>query len=119
MREQGLFAQRPRHRTVTTESEKGAQVAPNLLQRDFSAKGPNTKWDADTTCIGMAEGWAMAAIQDATLVAQALHMAIARRRPKAGLLHHSVHGSNYTSESYQALYLCGSSAICYTPTVPN
>ena len=36
MREQGLFAKRPRHRTVTTQSEPGAQVAPNLLQRDES-----------------------------------------------------------------------------------
>ena len=45
----------------------------------------------------------MAAIQDATLVAQALEMAIARRPPQAGLLHHSDRGSTYTSESYQAL----------------
>ncbi len=51
MREQGLFAKRPRHRTVTTHSESGAQVAPNLLQRDFSADEPNTKWVADTTSI--------------------------------------------------------------------
>ncbi len=45
----------------------------------------------------------MAAIQDATLVTQALHMAVARRRPQAGLLHHTDRGSTYTSESYQAL----------------
>src|SRR5450755_903094 len=51
MREQGLFARRPRHRTGTTHSEPGAQVAPNLLQRDFSADQPNTKWVADTTYI--------------------------------------------------------------------
>lgn len=56
MREQGLFAQRPRHRTVTTKSEPGAQVAPNLLQRDFSADEPNSKWVADTTYIWTAEG---------------------------------------------------------------
>ena len=120
MREQELFAQRPRHRTVTTKSEPGAQVAPNLLQRDFRADQPNTKWVADTTYIWTAEGWlylavvldlfsrmvvgwSMAACQDATLVVQALHMAIARRRPQAGLLHHSDRGSTYTSESYQAL----------------
>jgi putative transposase len=36
MREQGLFAKRPRHRTITTQSEPGAQAAPNLLQRDES-----------------------------------------------------------------------------------
>jgi putative transposase len=106
MREQGLFAKRPRHRTVPTQSEPGAQVAPNLLQRNFSADQPNTKWVADTTYIWTAEGWlylavvldlfsrlvvgwSMAAIQDATLVTQALRMAVARRRPQAGLLHHS------------------------------
>src|SRR5258707_9509979 len=121
MREQGLFAQRPRHRTVTTKSEPGAQVAPNLLQRDFSADQPDKKWVADTTYIWTAEGWlylavvldlfsrmvvgwSMAAIQDATLVVQALQMAIVRRRPQAGLLHHTDRGSTYTSESYQALF---------------
>ena len=120
MREQELFAQRPRHRTITTKSEPGAQVAPNLLQRDFSAEQPNTRWVADTTYIWTAEGWlylavvldlfsrmvvgwSMAATQDATLVIQALQMAITRRRPPAGLLHHSDRGSTYTSESYQAL----------------
>lgn len=119
MREQGLSVQRSRHRTVTTHSEPGAPVAPNLLQRDFTASQPNTKWVADTTFIWTAEGWlylavvldlfsrmvvgwSMAATQDAALVVQALHMAIARRCPQAGLLHHSDRGSTYTSESYQA-----------------
>jgi putative transposase len=120
MREQGLFAQRPRHRRVTTKSEPDALVAPNLLQRDFSADQPNTKWVADTTYIWTAEGWlylavvldlfsrmvvgwSMAAIQDATLVTQALCMAVARRRPQSGLLQHTDRGSTYTSESYQVL----------------
>jgi transposase InsO family protein len=120
MRDQGLFARRPRHRTITTQSEPGAPVAPNLLQRDFSAEQPNAKWVADTTYIWTAEGWlylavvldlfsrmvvgwSMAAVQDATLVVHALHMAIARRRPQAGLLHHTDRGSTYTSESYQAI----------------
>jgi len=48
-------------------------------------------------------GWAMAAIQDATLVTQALHLAVTRRRPQAGLLHHCDRGSPYTSEGYQSL----------------
>ena len=51
----------------------------------------------------MVVGWSMAAIQDATLVVQALRMALARRRPQAGLLHHSDRGSTYTSQSYQEL----------------
>lgn len=95
-------------------------MAPNLLQRDFSADQPNAKWVADTTYIWTAEGWlylavvldlfsrmvvgwSMATIQDATLVVQALQMALTRRCPQAGLLHHSDRGSTYTSESYQAL----------------
>jgi putative transposase len=52
----------------------------------------------------MVVGWSMAAaIQDATLIVQALHMALARRRPQARLLHHSDRGSTCTSEDYQAL----------------
>ena len=51
----------------------------------------------------MVVGWSMAIIQDATLVVQALHMAVARRRPQAALLHPSDRGSTYTSESYQVL----------------
>jgi putative transposase len=51
----------------------------------------------------MVVGWSMTAIQDATQVTQALSMAIARRRPQAGLLHHTDRGSTYTSESYQTL----------------
>ena len=84
------------------------------------ADEPDTKWVADTTYIWTAEGWlylavvldlfsrmvvgwSMAATQDATLVVHALQMAITRRRPQAGLLHHSDRGSTYTSESYQAI----------------
>jgi putative transposase len=119
MREQGLAARRPRHRTITTHSDPDAQVAPNLLHRDFHADEPDTKWVADTTSIWTAEGWlylavvldlfsrlvvgwSMAATQDVSLVIQALHMALARRHPARGLLHHSDRGSTYTSQSYQA-----------------
>jgi putative transposase len=113
MREQELVAKRPRHRTITTRSEEGASVAPNLLQQDFHADQPNQKWTTDTTYIWTPEGWlylavvldlfsrmvvgwSLAAIQDATLVVKALEMALARRRPQAGLLHHG--------DSWQYLY---------------
>lgn len=73
-------------------------MAPNLLQRDFSANAPNRKWVVDTTYLWTAEGWlylavvldlfsrmvvgwSLATIQDAALVVQALRMALARRRP--------------------------------------
>jgi len=120
MREQGLAARKAAHRTITTHSDPAAQAAPNLLQRDFHADKPDTKWVADTTYIWTAEGWlylavvldlfsrmvvgwSMAATQDATLVMQALRMAVTRRHPASGLLHHSDRGSTYTSQSYQAL----------------
>ena len=51
MGELGLSAQCSRHRTVTTKSEQGAQVAANLLQQDVSADHPNQNWTADTTSI--------------------------------------------------------------------
>lgn len=120
MHEQELVAKRPRHHTVTTKSEAGAPVAPNLLQQDFHAEQPNQKWTCDTTYIWTQEGWlylavvldlfsrriigwSMAATQDATLVEQALLMALAHRRPSTGVLHHSDRGSPYTSESSLAL----------------
>jgi putative transposase len=120
MRELQLSAQLPRHRTITTKSEKGVRVADNVLQRDFHADEPNCKWVTDTTYIWTREGWlylavvldlfsrlvvgwSMASIHDTTLVEQALQMALARRSPQAGLLHHSDRGSTYTAESYQAI----------------
>ena len=51
----------------------------------------------------MVGGWSLAAIQDGTLGINALRMAIAHRRPEAGLLHHTDRGSTSTSEDYQAL----------------
>jgi putative transposase len=77
-------------------------VAAHLLQQDFHADRPNQKWTTDTTYIWTQEGWlslavvldvfsrmvggwSMATIQDASLVLQALHMAIARRCPEAEL----------------------------------
>jgi putative transposase len=120
MRELGLKARCPQHRTVTTDSQHHDPVVPNLLDRDFSAPAPNTKWVTDITGVWTAEGWlyvaivldlfsrlvvgwAMAAHRDTELVEQAFHMAILRRHPGVGLLHHSDRGSQYTSGSYQAL----------------
>ena len=120
MQELHLSARRPRRRIMTTRSDVGAHFAPNLLDRDFEALAPNTKWVADVTYINTKQGWlylaavldlfsraivgwAMAAIQDEQLVEQALTMAIVHRRPDAGLLHHSDRGCQYTSEGYQAL----------------
>jgi len=112
---------RPRcHRTVTTDSQHSNPVAANLLDRDFTAEAPNTKWVTDITGMWTEEGWlsvvvvldlfsrmivgwAMAPRRDTELVEQALHMALAPRHLVSGLLHHSDRGSQYTSASYQVL----------------
>lgn len=115
-----LSARRPKQRVVTTKSDPTARFAPNLLQRNFVADAPDTKWVADVTFIATGQGWlslaavldifsraivgwAMEPIQDEALVEQALRMALGRRKPQAGLLHHSDRGSQYTSQGYQQL----------------
>jgi putative transposase len=120
MREQGLSAARRRHRTITTHSEAGARVAPNVVDQDFSATCPNEKWTGDITAIWTYEGWlylavvldlysrrvigwAMAATQDEALIEQAFRMALLARHPSAGVLFHSDRGSQYTSDAYRAL----------------
>ncbi len=120
MREHGLAARRPRHRTITTRSDPNARVAPNLLDRNFTATRPNEKRGGDITAIWTYEGWlylaavldlfsrrvvgwAMAASQDEALVEMAFRMALLQRRPQARLLHHTDQGCQYTSHAYQAL----------------
>jgi transposase InsO family protein len=116
MRKLGLRGRRRYHRTRTTDSQHSDPIAPNLLNRELSASAPNTKWVTNITAVWTAEGWlyvavvldlfsrlvvgwAMAAHRDAHLVEQALHMALVRRHPEAGLLPHSDRGSQYTSSS--------------------
>jgi putative transposase len=118
MREAGLCAKGKRHRVVTTRRDASHPVAPNLLHRDFTATEPNKKWATDITSIPTAQGWlylavildlysravvgwSMSASCDEELVAKAFHMALVRRRPKAGLLHHSDRGCQYTSRAYR------------------
>jgi len=120
MQERGISAQRKRRRVRTTDSHHSNPVAPNLLNRQFSASAPHTKWVTDITAIETAEGdlylagvvdiysrmavgWAMGNWRDEQLVTDALMMAVSRRRPHPGLLHHSDRGSQYTSQGYLAL----------------
>ena len=119
MREQGLSARRRHHKTITTKSEPGARVAPNVLDQNFTASRPNEKWTGDITAIWTYEGWlylavvldlfsrrvigwAMAAIQDEVLIETALQMALLGREPSAGMVFHSDRGSQYTSDAYRA-----------------
>ena len=120
MQQLGLSAGRKRSRKPTTKSDPRARFAPNRLNREFGAEQPNTKWVTDTKAVETAEGWlylavildlfsrmvigwSMAATEDEQLVELALRMAVAQRRPPAGLLHHSDRGSEFTSDRYLAL----------------
>jgi transposase InsO family protein len=104
----------------TTDSSHGHRVAGNRLDRQFACDVPNTKWVADITYIPTDEGWMyLAAVMDlcsrkivgwsmadhmeATLVTDALAMAITRRRPGPGLLHHSDRGVQYACDDYRKL----------------
>lgn len=109
-----------RGKPQTTSADPSAKYAPNLLDRDFTAQAPNSKWVTDSTMIATREGWlylavvldlfsrrvigwAMGETEDAELVTLALRMALARRRPDTTclpLLHHSDRGSEYTSRRY-------------------
>jgi len=119
MREAGLYAKRKRKQAFTTRRDPSHPVAPNLLNRGFTASAPNKKWVTDITYIPtmqgwlylavildlysrMVVGWSMSGNCDEDLVERALAQALARRRPEAGLLHHSDRGSQYTSKAYQA-----------------
>jgi transposase InsO family protein len=120
MRLRGLRAKQSRRYRSTTKRKRKRHVAPNHLQRDFGADGPNEKWVADITYIPTREGWLyLAAVLDLysrrivgwamsermtdELTLSALRMALQRCQPGAGLMHHSDQGGQYTSEAYQAL----------------
>lgn len=122
MHQKGLVScwRRKKHKVCTTDSRHNQPVAPNRLNRDFVATAPNQKWVGDITGIWTEEGWlylsalvdiysrtvvgwAMDAVRDEQLVENALWMALVRRQPEAGLLHHTDRGSQYTSRSYQAV----------------
>lgn len=118
MHEHQLVAKKVvKHHPQTTKQREGAKVAPNLLNREFTATQPNKKWVSDFTYIDTAEGWlylavildlysrkvvgwAMSDNMDANLVEAAWQMAVQQRQPSADLLHHSDRGSQYTSETY-------------------
>ena len=121
MRVHGVVGKGPRRkRPRTTQRTPGALAAPNLLAQDFTASRPDEKWLGDITFIETLEGWLyLALVMDlfsraivgwsmadhlrATLVEQALGLALGRRRPEDELLHHSDQGSQYTSQQVRGL----------------
>jgi putative transposase len=117
MKAAGIAGVRPRKRWKTTIRIPGITPATDLVERDFNPSGPNVLWVADITYLRTGEGWLyLAAVQDAysrlivgwsmaahmrsSLVVDALKMALARRRPAPGLIHHSDHGGQYVSLAF-------------------
>jgi putative transposase len=113
LKEAGLRGVSRRKWPVTTVRAEHARPAPDLVQRAFTATGPNQLWVADITYIPTwtgtlylavvldvwsrrISGWAMATHLRTSLVLAALEMAIAQRRPK-GVIHHSDQGCQYTA----------------------
>ena len=119
MREEGLVARARRRFKVTTMSDHDQPVAANLLDRQFTAAAANQRWVSDTSefLVGAGSkifvaavldlfsryvvGWATSAVNDRHLTIKALEMAVKRRCPEVGLLHHSDQGCTYASEDYQ------------------
>jgi len=113
MREASLAGVSRRKWITTTVRDGEAKAAPDLVERKFTAKGPDELWVADITYIPTWEGflylsvvldvwsrrivgWAMAAHLRTELVLEALDMALQQRRP-GDVIHHSDHGCQYTS----------------------
>ena len=120
MRQNGIKIIRTQKYKVTTDSNHAFNIAPNLLDQDFSADGPNQKWAGDISYIWTNEGWLYLAVildlysrrvigwavsnrMKRDLAIRALDMAVALRQPPKGCIHHTDRGSQYCSNDYQKL----------------
>ena len=114
MRQAGISGLVPKKRGKTTIRVPGVRVADDLVKRRFRPEQPNVLWFTDITYLRTWEGWLyLAAVQDAysrrivgwqmadhmraELVVRALEMAVSRRRPDPGLIHHSDQGSQFVA----------------------
>ena len=117
MRAAGLVGICRRRRVRTTQRDLAAVPSDDLVQRAFRANAPDRLWVADITYLPTWQsflylavvldaysrrvvGWAMADHLRTGLVLDALAMAVQRRRPQSGLIHHSDHGCQYTSLAF-------------------
>jgi putative transposase len=120
MREGAIRAKMTKKWRATTDSAHQYPVVPNTLNRQFAVAAPNRIWAGDITYIWTAEGWLyLAVVLDLysrrviawgmgsrltqELVARTLTMAVERRRPASGLLHHTDRGSQYAATTYREL----------------
>jgi putative transposase len=106
-----------RRKVRTTRRDPEAAVAPDLVERDFAAPSPDALWVSDIkyvatwegflylaatvdACTRSAVGWSMRSDLSTQLVLDALEIGLQRRRPGAGLVHHSDRGCQYTSFAF-------------------
>jgi transposase InsO family protein len=118
MREKELVGRMRRRFRTTTDSKHGFPIAPNVIARDFTASAPDQVWVTDITFLWTAQGWLYLAVildlfsrrvvgwatsqnVDRHLALAALDTAFTKRRPIAGLVHHSDRGSTYASSDYR------------------
>ncbi len=118
MRDNGISVVRTRKYKATTDSNHRFDIAPNLLNRDFTATLPNQKWAGDISYIWTREGWLYLAVMldlhsrrvigwavsnrlKRDLAIRALDMAVTLRKPQPGCTHHTDRGSQYCSHDYQ------------------
>ncbi len=116
----GIRAQKRQRYKTTTNSNHRYPVSANLVGGCFEADRPNQLWVSDITYIRTLDGWLyLAVVMDlfsrkivgwslsekmtVELVKAALYMAIGRRKPCHGLIHHSDRGSQYASWEYRRL----------------
>ena len=115
----GALVARPKKRfKATTDSKHDGPIAPNLVEQNFRVGKKNDTWVTDVTALWTHSGWiflaamldlfsrrvvgwATSSTNDRFLALDALRDAITKRRPLAGLLHHSDRGSPYASEDYR------------------
>ncbi|SNT40139.1 Transposase InsO and inactivated derivatives [Tropicimonas sediminicola] len=120
MSQNGISVKRSKKFKATTDSDHSFNIAPNLLDRDFSADRPNRKWAGDISYVWTQEGWLYLAVildlhsrrvvgwavsnrMKLDLAIRALKMAIALRQPPRGCIHHTDRGSQYGSHDYQKI----------------
>ena len=118
MREEGLAARAKKRFRATTDSKHSDPIAANIVERNFITEEKNDTWVTDVTCIWTrcgwlflavmldlfsrrVVGWATSATNDRFLALDALRDALTKRRPPAGLVHHSDRGSPYASADYR------------------
>lgn len=120
MKQNDIRVVRPRKYRATTNNNHRLNISPNLLDRDFSASGPNQRWAGDISYIWTREGWLYLAVlidlysrrvigwavsnrMKKDLAIRALDMAINLRQLPPGCIHHTDRGSQYCSHDYRQI----------------